>query len=52
MIRHLFDAVVEPTVSYGCDIWGTIELSTLHNFQAEVPALKCTLFSIDGLVQP
>ena len=29
MIRRLFDAVVRPTVSYGCEVWGSLCVSSL-----------------------
>ncbi len=30
MMRRLFDAIVKPTVSYGCEVWGTLCFGSLQ----------------------
>ena len=50
MMRRLFDAIIKPTVSYGCEIWGTLcsgaalpELSKMGAFQLALFRQLCKL---------
>ena len=44
MMRRLFDAVVRPTVSYGCEVWGTICSGSLPAEIKRVADIQLTFF--------
>ena len=44
MMRRMFDAVVKPTVSYGCEVWGTFCNSDLLPESKQVTDLQLAFF--------
>jgi len=44
MMRRLFDAVVKPTVSYGCEIWGTFSSTGLSQELKKMTDLQLAFF--------
>ena len=44
MMRRLFDAVVKPTVSYGCEVWGTFCTSDLLPELKQITDLQLAFF--------
>ncbi len=44
MMRHLFDAVVKPTVSYGCEVWGTLCSGSLQPGLKGMAGLQIAFF--------
>ncbi len=44
MMRRLFDAIVKPAVSYGCEIWGTLCSGAALPELSKMGALQLALF--------
>ncbi len=44
MMRRLFDAVVKPTVSYGCEVWGTLCSGSLQPELKGMAGLQIAFF--------
>ncbi len=44
MMRRLFDAVVKPTVSYGCEVWGTLCSGSLQPGLKSMAGLQVAFF--------
>ena len=56
MMRRLFDAVVRPTVSYGCEVWGTLcvgsMLPKLRSMASIQPAFFSQILRLRRAVSP